>query len=117
MGTAFFRGREKAMPSGGRDLHELTCDLAGNQDKRYAVFNYVILFHFIVISANLWRSKGTVAACSTLFAQSFHTIPLRDIFHSETPQNICFQHFTGKNTFNTKSVLTTSTWVGLTDLF
>lgn len=65
----------KAMPLGGRDLHSLTYDLAENQAEKCAALDCVILFHFIVINANLWRSKETVAACSILFAQPFHRSP------------------------------------------
>jgi len=75
MGTAFQRGRVKAMPLGGRDLHSLTRDLAESQAKKCVGLDYVILFHFTVINANLWRSKGPVAACSALFAQPFHISP------------------------------------------
>lgn len=64
------------MPLGSRDLHSLTYDLAENQAEKCAALNYVILLYVIVINANLWRSKGTVAACSALFAQPFHISPL-----------------------------------------
>lgn len=73
------------MPLGDRDLPSLTYDLAENQPKKCAGLDYIILLHFVVINANLWRSKGIVAACSALFAQPFHVSHSQLAFQVESP--------------------------------
>lgn len=106
------------MPLGARDLHSLTYDLAENQAKKCAGLDYIILFHFVVINANFWRSKATAGCCLLRFVcPAIPRKPLVACLPGRDPSVPPLPTFYSEKLLNTKSVLTTSTWLGLTDSF